>query len=332
MLGWFPTPYPDEPLYSICARYQEQTDYPSVGAATEDLFGRSYISPIVDLPCYLERLVSALPTGHRITVDRLIDNRTLLPFYSSFLPEDLVVSIRKEMQYGDGRIVHKLAGINGSSIRWPDWLRFCPTCVKEDRERFDCTYWHRIHQLHGIEVCPDHAVFLENSLARARNLFSRCGYISAEHIVKGSLARPIDLSKTAHGVQLSIARDAQWLLLQPYVPSDLSGLRTRYLALLSQRGLAFMTGIVLVKRLLPTLKAHFSSNVLRTFQCDFDEKSIWSWPAELIKDTHRDKVNHPLRHLLMMQFLGHTVKSFFKLPKSLELFDISIANFPDQNS
>lgn len=320
MLGWFPTPYPDELLYSICARYQEQTDYPSVGAVTEDIFGSSYISPVVDLPCYLERLVSALPPGHRISADRLIDNNTLFPFYSPFLPEDRVKRIRKEMRYGDSRIVHKLAGINNSSIRTPDWLRFCPTCVRVDRRRFDFTYWHRIHQLPSIEVCPDHAVFLENSRARARNRFSKYGYISAERAVEGSLARPIDLSKTAHAVQLSIARDAQWLLFQTHVPSDLAGLRARYLTLLSERGLAFMTGIVWVKKLLPILKAYFSSSILSTFQCDFDEKSIWSWPAELIKDTHKGKANHPLRHLLLMQFLGHTVESFFKLPKSLQLF------------
>jgi hypothetical protein len=154
MLGCFPTPYPDELFYSICARYQEQVAYPSLHAVTEELFGDLRISPVIDLPCCLERLVSALPSGHYLTADKLIDRHTLLPFYSPFLPVDRVKRIRKEMRYSKCRIVHKFAGIHRSSVRIPERLRFCPTCVKGDRDKFDFTYWHRSHQLPGIEVCP----------------------------------------------------------------------------------------------------------------------------------------------------------------------------------
>lgn len=288
--------------------------YTSPFSVNEALFQYSGLSPTLDLPCYLERLVSALPPGHRITANRLIHDHTLLPFYSPFLPAERVERIRKEMQHGNGGIVHKLAGINNSSIRVTDWFRFCPVCIEEDRARFGTTYWHRIHQLPSIEVCADHAVFLENSTAPARNRFDNYSYIPAEHAIVDSQARSLNLSNTVHSIELSIARDAKWLLLRGNVPSDLIGMRTRYLKLLSERGLAVMTGIVWIRKLLPAIKGHFTSELLSILQCDFDADKNSSWPAELIKDITKGKTHHPLRHLLMIQFLGHRVESFFKLP------------------
>jgi hypothetical protein len=313
MIGWFPTPYPDELVYSVCARYQEHAAYPSPRSVNEALFRSPSISPTIDLPCHLQRLVSALPPGHHITVKSLINDHTLLPFYSPFLPAKRVQRIQKEMRYGDGGKVHKLAGINNSLICVPHWLRFCPICVKEDRARFGTTYWHRIHQLSGIEVCADHAVFLANSKIRLRNRFDKYSYIPAEHSVVDSQARPLDLLNTGHSVQLNIARDAKWLLLHGKVPSNLKRMRARYLKLLSERGLAAMTGIVWIGKLLPAIKDHFTSQLLMVLQCDFDANKISSWPARLVKDISKGKVNHPLRHLLMMHFLGHQVESFFKL-------------------
>lgn len=90
MIGWFPAPYPDELLYSICARYKEQVAYPSHYPANEDLFGHVRIYAGIALPANLALLVSALPSGHHLTADRLMDNHTLLPFYSYFLPADRV--------------------------------------------------------------------------------------------------------------------------------------------------------------------------------------------------------------------------------------------------
>lgn len=34
---------------------------------------------------------------------------------------------------------------------WPEYLRYCTECTKEDIENFGETYWHRLPQLPGIE-------------------------------------------------------------------------------------------------------------------------------------------------------------------------------------
>ena len=43
------------------------------------------------------------------------------------------------------------------------FIRYCPECAKEDREKYGETYWHREHQIQKIRVCPKHRCFLEDS-------------------------------------------------------------------------------------------------------------------------------------------------------------------------
>lgn len=42
-------------------------------------------------------------------------------------------------------------------------LRYCPACAANDREQYGEAYWHRIHQLIGIQVCPVHRCYLMDS-------------------------------------------------------------------------------------------------------------------------------------------------------------------------
>ena len=35
-------------------------------------------------------------------------------------------------------------------------MRYCPVCVQEDRLKFGETYWHRLHQILELPVCPIH--------------------------------------------------------------------------------------------------------------------------------------------------------------------------------
>lgn len=43
------------------------------------------------------------------------------------------------------------------------YLRYCPTCVKEDRKLYSETYWHTIHQFPEIKICPIHYCYLNKS-------------------------------------------------------------------------------------------------------------------------------------------------------------------------
>ena len=63
--------------------------------------------------------------------------------------------------------------------------------------------------------------------------------------------RPIDQSNKAHALQLGIAQDIKWLLVNGEAPCDLTALVDRYLRLFSDMDLAIMSGRVWSRKLLP---------------------------------------------------------------------------------
>lgn len=84
MLAAFPHPLPDELLYSVCARYAHRVQYPHQKTVMGELFGGKTFHAVVDFPGYLDELVQALPPERGFTVDRIIDEHTLLPAYAPF--------------------------------------------------------------------------------------------------------------------------------------------------------------------------------------------------------------------------------------------------------
>jgi hypothetical protein len=316
MIGFFPDPYPDELLYSVCARFSYRTKYLGNKAYTlKELFGNRCATATIALPCHLEHLVSVLPPGHSYTVERLINYNTLLPFYRPFLPPERVMRLQEMMRGASSQAAHLISGTTPSSIRSPNWLRFCPICTEDDKKRLGEGYWHRLHQLPGVEVCPIHKVFLENSNASARNRLDHYKFISAEEAIHLKSAQPLDLTNRCHKALLKVAQDAAWLLSQYCFVPSYEFLSDQYLRLLVEQRLAYESGIIHShSHLLKDFKNYYSPDFLKILQCEVEVgKNIRNnWLSSCIHG--RNKVNHPLRHLLLIQFLGYTVEEFFQLP------------------
>src|SRR5258708_14216506 len=173
MIGVFPDPYPDEILYSICARLCEHAGYSKHRIAMRDIFGCEAMIASVVLPSRLDDLVAPLPPGSAYTADYLIAEHSLLPFYSPFLPPERLSRLRQDMGGRKGPAIHMRSGIMASNVPLSNWLRFCPQCVVEDRDCHGERYLHRVHQVSGVEICPFHEVYLQDSNVRARNQKSR---------------------------------------------------------------------------------------------------------------------------------------------------------------
>src|SRR5437764_11113955 len=97
VLGFFPDPYPDELIYSACARYSDRMRFPSKSCAVREWFGKN-ATAVVDLPGRLRILISQLPPGHHYNLDRLLEKHTLLPFYSPFIPPKRLQDAKQDMQ------------------------------------------------------------------------------------------------------------------------------------------------------------------------------------------------------------------------------------------
>lgn len=328
MIGFFPEPYPDELLYSLGARYSIQVEYKNKARALRELFGESSATAIVSLPCNLLHLIEVLPADHHYTVDQLIDEFTLLPFYSPFLPIERVKKIRRNMAGSNSNLIHDSSGIAPSNVRAPRWFKYCPVCALEDEEQFGERYWHRLHQLPGVEVCSLHKVLLEESNIPASNRIRSYEFFGFSQVVEVKPARPLDLNNFFHQILIRLANDANWLLHQKELTPGFSFLHSRYIELLTAKGFASKSGIISSKALTNAFIEYFSPENLEILQCSFDKDKPSRWLNLIFTDLKRNKAHHPLRHLLLIQFLGKTVEEFCDTDVSIELSNQPFGDAP----
>ncbi len=304
----FADPLPDELFYSAIARSGDRSRYPSKTALVQEIFNVKSLTAVIDLPTHLDDFVQSLPTGHSYTSDILIDKHTLLPFYGPFLPKERLEYLRKDM-HGNGG-VHSRAALLKSSIPPLQWLRFCPACFEEDRKQFGVGYWHRIHQLPGIKVCPQHKVFLEDSTAKARNRSHPSEFISAEKAIRNVHPEYIDVNRPTHTFLLNNSLQASWLLNQDNLSSDINDLHNRYQVLLIRQGYRNYRGFLDMSELLRAFKNYYPEEFLEFLHCELDGH-IGNWIFRVVRSK---KAQHPILHILLMNFLGCNAEEFFKVP------------------
>ncbi len=131
MIEHFQDPFPDEILYSVWARFSELSNFHSLSDVFEELFNKRKIKPILDLPCHLGHFFDRLPFEHGYTIDVLINDHTLLPFYAPFLPPERYQALLEQMISGNGKAVQRRAGSVSIHIPQHLYLRYCPMCAVE---------------------------------------------------------------------------------------------------------------------------------------------------------------------------------------------------------
>jgi len=311
MLGHFPLPYPDELFYSICARFSDRMRYPKMRYAITEILGVG-ARPGVDLPGRIDSFISALPPGHHYTADLVIDNHTLLPFLAPFLTKERVQRLREEMRRSGGGSGGVRAGLSAGRGPLPVHIRFCPDCAQQDRNRYGERYWHRVHQLPGVVVCPDHGVFLENSDVLSSNSSTKgLVFFSADSSIGEVAASPLNPLDGHHSMLLDVARSAAWVLRQKNLASDPELLCMRYRYLLTERGLATHTGRLRRDELEASFRSHYPLGFLEQLGCGLDQNPVANWLPRLVHCSSRLKP--PVMHLLLMHFLRCTAEGFFSL-------------------
>jgi hypothetical protein len=198
MLGFFPQCYPDELLYSVCARFSGRLIYPSKKALLHELFGTINAAAVIALPLHIDSLISRITHDSLFTSNRLIDRHSIFPLHSVFLSPQQVKQILKDMRASNGPAAYMRSGIMAARIPMPQWLRFCPICEPDDQRHFGETYWHRLHQIPGVLVCPTHNVFLEDSSCSNSAGRKHLEFVTAVNSTRRLPARHIVLSDPRH--------------------------------------------------------------------------------------------------------------------------------------
>jgi len=312
MIGCWPDHRPDELFYSMGARFSERVRYPSRRSVVTELFGTRNAIACVSLPSHLDYFTAQLPPRSNLDAERIIDEHTLLPFFAPFLPPERHIRLRQDMCSSNGPAIHMRAGLMASHVPFPQWLRFCPRCVGEDRRRFGECYWHRIHQVPGVEICPSHKVWVRNSAIRSQNMQIRYEFISAESAICEAFPEEIDENEQFFEILFALALDAQWLLNKRGLSQGLPTFQHWYRRLLADLGLSTYRGRVDRNALLSRFKNKYTPELLKILHCELDEHMEDNWLIRLARKP--DNAQHPLHHLLLIHCLGQTAEAYFRLP------------------
>ncbi len=310
-MNHFPTPYPDELLYSILARYHVRCGNISPKMTMHELFGTSTITAVVDMPSDIDSLICRIPKEKRLTADGLIMNNTLFPYYTAFMPEIRIKAIEAAMKRNGGGKIHTMAGIMASNITVPKYLRFCPECSAEDKIKYGEYYWHRLHQIPGVMLCPIHNALIKNSLVNL-DLQNRHEFIAANE--KNCVDNPLRINYTEadnYGYLL-LSKDINWIAknyktIREFLNENMI-VRDCYISGLKNKGYASTNGRVYQEDLLHDFINYYGDNFLNSVQCEVSLDSEDNWLSSIVR-RHR-KAFHPVMHLLFIRFIYGSVEEF----------------------
>lgn len=338
MITFFPTPYTDELLYSVIARYHVRSGNNNFKATLQDLFNSTTVTAVVELPSNINRLISNLPIGAEFNAEELIYKHTMFPYVTAFITEDRAKRIYNYMSSDNGSKIYAELGLSNSCIKLNTYLRFCPDCVEEDIKLYGETYWHRIHQVADLNFCVKHKKALYNSTAAVR-LKNRQEYVNAvmEICVNSDKKnfKPVEIigidndeEHTSHVFEdlknksLIMGRDIDYLLNNKVEFKELNYFREFYIDRLVQNKLASGRNFIYQDELLSKFKSFWGETLLENLNCNFDSDKRHNW-ASTITRKHR-KGFHPIQHLLFIKFLDINIEDIFY---SKEVFEVKRKNY-----
>lgn len=310
MLSFFPRPYPDELFYGICARYHQRSGHTSVGDTLRDLFGNRRASVSLDFPTNIRSVIESLPPLTTNTLEHLLFNHTMLPLFLPFLPKKRTAEILKHM-IGEttGGNIHMTIGVTASAIPPIAFLRYCTSCLDGDVVKYGEPYWHRSHQVAGLMICHLHHERLRDSTIAAHGIGGRHNLVPLSLGIPSVQGETLDIHCPDH--HSWIAETVHWLLNDnPLSASQcLERIRHRYLIQLHRLGLASASGRLYGRKLLERFLAYYGNKFLSECHCPLSEDYSENWLLSLLRKPW--KAVHPLRHLLVVRFIGLELREFF---------------------
>lgn len=304
MIHNFPVPYPDELFYSVVARRERRMAYPSYKGVLREIFGCESPMAAVEFPSRLGFLMENLSPGHPCATFEGLEKLTLLPWYAPFLPPERTAKIRQAMRDVGGRDNWNRAGITASRITPLHHLRYCPECLRADKSADRIPYWRRLHQLTGVDVCPEHAVWLESSTILRLNRSYRYWLPSDELCESPSRS-------VADANLIGVAKLGADLLSRDWPLRNPQQLRNNYHVLLDRRSYLNHRGEVRFGFLVDEVRRFYPRDFLKRVGC-----LQHYWLEHMLRQ--RASIQQPIRHLILVNFLGVGLSGLFNPPPATQ--------------
>ena len=171
MINYLPMPHRDELFYSVLCRAYTHSGYLSYKEALRDMLYSKSNNPSIEFIGHLNADFEAL-VNQVYPIKQLVLNHTMFSQYGRFVPLEQKEKALHHFatDYCDA---HHLFCILPRA-ECDTYLKYCPLCVQEDRNKYGEAYWHRSHQIRNMSICPKHACYLEASsiIAKSEKVFT----------------------------------------------------------------------------------------------------------------------------------------------------------------
>lgn len=247
---------PDETIFSWCSRYHQMSANGLASTTCLQLFGDRRAGCAHDLPCRIDRFVERTESALG-TAEEVIASRTLLPYYWPFRSRAAVDDALAAMRgHGIGSLKFRL-GLLTSALDAAHPLKACPSCLCADERAFGVGYWHRVHQLPTVLVCPAHRDPLLVSPMKTQQR-SRFQWVLPTNAALDSIPgveRAVRSNRAERQLQALATIAASVVDEPPTSYSDPCFLAETFLSRLMAMGLASSTGRVAWGQLMRDVKA-----------------------------------------------------------------------------
>ncbi|MCF8564691.1 TnsD family transposase [Alicyclobacillus tolerans] len=302
-----PQIYRDELLYSVLSRYKRMCGMQSRRALLKDVYGESKMLTSIFLPQYLERFRENLPPYCKITVDELILNHTMFPFYTSFFSKERSNSILNMMVNGCGKSIENLVGFSGGKVKPYNRLRYCPRCYSEDIDEYGESFWRRLHQVPGVLYCLKHETLLESTIVPSTEKYA--DYWCADTDVCNATFKDDTYDERIMELNWTYIKNTMFLMNGDYQKKELPDIVDFYVDRLREKGFASANGFIYMNDFVHQFLQFYPSHYLSLMQSNVDENQQANWLRLFVRNNAKNR--SPLRHLLVLQFLGISAEEFF---------------------
>jgi hypothetical protein len=290
----YPNFYPEETVTSFVVRQVLSSGYPSTRISQDLLWGNENLQVNSSFPS----LLPWISNRFNLNINVIINSQTSLNYFRPFIVKSKYDQIKSSFGKGDTDFIHKWLGITSNRIKEKETLCYCPLCVSADIKEVGVAYWHRQHQLCGVQQCSIHGIDLIEIEAKRRNLLMPPQVECLEETINSSLTLPFVIF-------------SQWFLSQNEVEHfNFKQLTDCYRMALFERGLACKSLGVRQQELRCELVDHYELELkTKEWQRIFESNQTYPYPQQLFYNYNKCHL-HPAKHMALIAFLFNSPSEF----------------------
>ena len=146
---------PDETCYSLGSRFHRLSGHNTSKTTCKILFGHPRRGYQHDISAGLDHL-SGVARGVLGTPESIAHDHSIVPYYLAFASAQVREEVLERMAGHQIGALKYTLGLLTNGLRANHPLKGCRKCEEVDLQSHGVSYWHRVHQLPTVLVCPIH--------------------------------------------------------------------------------------------------------------------------------------------------------------------------------